>query len=55
MNFDKNVIVTVNKNYKYLIELFLQNVENKKYKFNKSLQILLRHSEIKYYEDNYQF
>ena len=55
MIFDKNVIVNVNKNYKYLIELFLQNLENKKYKFNKSLQILLRHSEIKYYEDNYQF
>lgn len=52
ISFDKNVILTVNKKYKYLIELFLENLQNKKYKFCKSLQILLRDSEIKYYEDN---
>jgi len=54
MYFNKNVILTINKRYKYLIELFLQNLENKKYKFNKSLQLLLKNSEIKYYEDNYE-
>ena len=54
MIFNKNVILIVNKRYKYFIELFLQNLENKKYKFNKSLQLLLRDSEIKYYEDNYE-
>ena len=50
MFFDENVIVILNKRYQYLIELFLQNLENKKYKFNKSLQILLKNSKIKYYE-----
>ena len=46
--FDKNVILNVNEKYKYFIELFLQNEENKKYKFNKSLHILLRDSKINY-------
>jgi hypothetical protein len=54
MIFNKNITLTINKRYKYFIELFLQNLENKKYKFNKSLQLLLRDSEIKYYEDNYE-
>lgn len=50
MNF-KNCILIITEKYKYLIELFLKNLEFKKYKFNKSLQILLRDSEIKYYND----
>ena len=54
MYFEKNVILIVNDRYKYFIELFLQNLENKKYKFNKSLQILLRDCEIKYYNDGYE-
>lgn len=49
--FDKNIILTVNEKYKYFIELFLQNIENRKYKFNTSLQLLLRDCQIKYYED----
>ena len=48
MIFDKNVILIVNEHYKYFIELFLENLKNKKYKFNKSLHILLRDCEIKY-------
>jgi hypothetical protein len=50
--FNKNVILIINDKYKYFIELFLQNLKNKKYKFNKSLQILLRDCEIKYYNNN---
>jgi hypothetical protein len=49
--FDKNVILTVNERYKYFIELFLENIENRKYKFNTSLQLLLRDCNIKYYKD----
>ena len=49
--FDKSIILTVNERYKYLIELFLENTENRKYKFNTSLQLLLRDCQIKYYED----
>ena len=48
--FDKKIILTVNEKYKYFIELFLQNIENRKYKFNTSLQLLLRDCQIKYYE-----
>jgi len=53
MCFDKNVILNVNERYKYFIELFLQNIENNKYKykFNKCLHILLRDTKINYYND----
>ena len=47
--FDKNIILNVNEHYKYFIELFLENIENRKYKFNTSLQLLLRDCQIKYY------
>jgi len=40
--FNKNIILNINEKYKYHIELLLQNIENKKYKYNKSLFILLR-------------
>jgi hypothetical protein len=49
--FDKSIILTVNELYKYLIELFLENIKHRKYKFNTSLQLLLRDCQIKYYED----
>ena len=39
---NKNIILNINEKYKYHIELLLQNIENKKYKYNKSLFILLR-------------
>lgn len=52
--FDKNIILAVNEKYKYFIELFLQNIENRKYKFNTSLQ-LLRDCQIKYYESQLIF
>lgn len=48
--FNKNIILNINKRYKYFIELFLQNIESKKYKYNKSLHILLRDIEINYYK-----
>jgi len=40
--FDKNIILNINEKHKYFIELLLHNIENKKYKYNKSLFILLR-------------
>jgi hypothetical protein len=50
--FNKNVIINLNERYKYFIELFLQNIENKKYKFNKCLHILLRDSQINFHKGN---
>ena len=46
--FDKNIIININERYKYFIELFLQNIENNKYKYHKSLHLLLRDSKIIY-------
>jgi hypothetical protein len=50
MYFNKDIILNVNERYKYFIELFLQNIEIKKYKFNKSLHVLLRDVQINYHK-----
>ena len=48
---DKNVIININKKYKNKIELFMKNMNDQKYKYNKCLHILLSNSKIIYNED----
>jgi hypothetical protein len=48
INIDKKVIITLNERYKDKIELFMKNMNDDKYKYNKCLQILLSNSEIIY-------
>lgn len=50
ININKNVIINVNKKYKNKIELFMKNMNDQKYKYNKCLHILLSKSKIIYIE-----